>query len=156
MMIAERSKTGSLLFGCCLCWFALVLLAGCGGSPEKVYPVEGTVTLDGTPVVAGTVQFEPFEPGPKTGKKHSARGSIDAEGHYQLTTFEAGDGAVLGHHHVTVIPMREWIREDRPSYVKVIPRDFSDEYGDPSTSGLEFEVKAGENTFDIPLSSDGP
>jgi hypothetical protein len=151
-MPTKRSKSGSLLPPCLLCWFVLVLFAGCGGSPEKVYPVQGTVNLDGTPMIAGTVLFEPFEPG-ESGLRHAGRSTIDSEGHYSLTTFEKGDGAMVGRHHVMVIPMREWMGADRPSYVKEIPRDVPDKYTSPETTPLEFEVKPGENRYDIELST---
>jgi hypothetical protein len=47
---------------------AVLLLAGCGGSPQRVH-VWGTVTLDGTPIPEGTIEFTPMPgtSGPSTG-----------------------------------------------------------------------------------------
>jgi hypothetical protein len=87
------------------------LLAGCGGDPNKprLGRVSGTVTYKGQPVTKGIVTFVPIGgPGAKTGQ--SAMGEIGKDGSYVLTTFDPGDGAVLGEHIVL-----EQSREDDPA-----------------------------------------
>src|SRR5262249_10644587 len=60
-------------------------LAGCGGK----YPVRGTVTYDdGTPVTKGLVIFERVGGGPPV----TARGEIQPDGRYELSTDKPGDG----------------------------------------------------------------
>jgi hypothetical protein len=71
----------------------LVALAGCGG--EQLGRVTGRVTVAGTPVTGGTIQFVP-----DTGK--AAIGSIEPDGTYSLTTYRAGDGALVGPHKVVI------------------------------------------------------
>ena len=74
----------------------LIACHGCspkGGMPTA--PVSGTVTYQGNPVTSGTVMFVP-----QTGK--AATGNIGPDGHYTLTTYDEGDGAVLGTHRVEI------------------------------------------------------
>jgi len=84
----------------CLC----LLVAGCGGdtSKPKVAPVRGTVTQKGKPLTGGDVMFTPSQ-GPAGASGHVATGQIGSDGSYSLTTFNTGDGAVLGTHKVTVV-----------------------------------------------------
>jgi hypothetical protein len=73
----------------------ICFILGCGPDGPEMGKVEGTVTLDGVPVTEGTVQFWPT-----TGRP--ARGSIGADGTYQLSTFKEHDGAYVGQHAVTI------------------------------------------------------
>lgn len=57
-------------------------LVGCGGEAADkpvTAPVQGTVTLDGKPLVGATVTFLPTRP-----QQHGAVGTTDAEGKYTL------------------------------------------------------------------------
>jgi hypothetical protein len=67
----------------------LLALVGCGG-PE-FGNVHGTVTLDGEPLVGGTVQFQPDGGSP-------AFGVTDEKGHYKLDWSADQGGAPLGKH----------------------------------------------------------
>ena len=119
-------------------------LAGCGGGGPKLAAVRGTVTYKGKPVPSGTVSFIPAN-GP------AATGKINPDGTYTLTTFKAGDGAVLGHHKVVVAAMEDMtgrLPEDRnPLPPSIVP----DKYTSIGTTDLTAEVKEGENTIDLPL-----
>jgi hypothetical protein len=77
-------------------WIGLALAAaGCGdGRPERV-PVSGIVLIDGKPATTGHIQFVPRG-------NPWARGTIGPDGRFTLTTFEEGDGCVLGDHRVAV------------------------------------------------------
>ncbi|MEA1951951.1 MAG: hypothetical protein U9N87_11235, partial [Planctomycetota bacterium] len=93
-------RTQPLLFFC-LILLVVSILAGCGG-PLPTYKAGGKVTLpDGTPMNAGQVEFRPVD------SEHlvSARGAIQTDGTFELSTFEAGDGAIEGEHQVLVRPM---------------------------------------------------
>jgi hypothetical protein len=142
-------------------------LAGCGSSAgrPKLGKVSGKVTYKGQPVTAGTVTFTPI-----TGKGGEsgdiASGQIESDGSYTLTTFDTGDGAVLGQHAATVV-MREGSADMKslnlppgsdpskpgtiqPRYVLpklATPKRFSD----PSTTPLKYTVREGTNTFDLEL-----
>lgn len=78
---------------------ATAALVGCtGGDADRVavYPVSGVVTMDGDPVAGATVTFSP-----KAGQP-TAVGRTDAQGKYQLTTYESGDGAAPGEYAVLI------------------------------------------------------
>src|SRR5947209_3838508 len=77
--------------------FALlaVTLAGCG---KGVSPVQGVVTLEGTPVAGATVLFMPD--GQDEGRP--ATGFTSPDGTFRLTTFRPDDGALAGKYRVLV------------------------------------------------------
>jgi hypothetical protein len=118
----------------------LLLMAGCG---NRLYPVRGTVTLeDGTPLTKGLVVFE----GNVGGAPIMARGEVQADGTYQLGTYQLEDGVPPGRYRVLVNPMDH---SDVPDERKNLPFDIK--YLRYDTSGLEYEVKAGRNEFSIKL-----
>ncbi|MCA9069663.1 MAG: hypothetical protein KDA84_12100 [Planctomycetaceae bacterium] len=75
-------------------------LLGCGGTdhpPTK--PVSGKVTYNGKPVTGAVVSFHLQEgESPRNGT-----GQTNEEGEFEITTFESGDGAILGKHKVTIV-----------------------------------------------------
>ena len=74
-----------------------LLLAGCGGEDRvDTVPVSGVVTYDGQPVVGAEVVFQ-NDLAPR-----AAVGTTDAEGKFQLQTYEDFDGAVPGDHVITI------------------------------------------------------
>lgn len=87
-------------FGWCGLLVACLLAAvGCGPQHPGTYPVSGKVQFDdGQPVEMGLVELRS-----KSKPPVNARGKIQADGRFQLGTFEAGDGAVLGDHDVIVV-----------------------------------------------------
>jgi hypothetical protein len=121
------------------------LLAGCGPSHPPTYPVRGTVAFaDGRPVTWGTVEFYSVE------QKIAARGQIQSDGSFQLSTFGTGDGAVAGRHLVTVAQAAQIdrpLKHEHAPATSVPPR-----YANPKSSGLEFTVEARKkNEFKIAI-----
>ena len=132
------------------CW-ALSILAiltffpGCDRG-VRTYEVHGKVHFpDGTPLPGGTVSFSSLESVPS----HSAKGEIQPDGTFELTTFSPGDGAVAGKHQAMVMVT---VREGRegfpapPTLPSIHPR-----FASFDKSGLEFTVSDDEskNQFDI-------
>lgn len=74
-----------------------LLSLGCGGSahPDMV-PVSGTVSYQGQPLAGAQVVFH-NDKAPR-----AASGQTDAQGNFTLTTFEPGDGAIVGEYRVSV------------------------------------------------------
>jgi hypothetical protein len=137
-------------------------LVGCGGDPGKprLGRVSGTVTYNGKPVTKGVVSFIPAGgPGIATGQ--SATGEIGANGSYQLTTFESGDGAVLGEHRVIVqareedpaLKGRGMPVPDKQGRINIKPPKYlvPQKYATTEQSPLSFTVKEGSNRYDIDL-----
>lgn len=117
-------------------WFCL---GGCGGKYD-LQRVEGTVTLkDGMPLANLRLMFECEQP------RISARAATDESGHYRVGTLETGDGAPAGRYRVVVAEPPNADPDTVPT-----PRVHS-KYSRFDTSGLEFTVEKGNNTFNIQL-----
>jgi hypothetical protein len=126
---------------------ALLLLPGAAGCGKGLYPVHGKVTFeDGKPFTNGMVVFESAE-GPKP---VTARGDLQSDGSYQLSTNKPGDGVPAGKYRVLVSP-RVDISADAPERNLPVDR----RYTEFATSGLQFEVKPGPNDFPIQVSRPG-
>ena len=79
-------------------------LSGCSADPNmpKLGKVSGKVTYQGKPLDAGRVVFTPVA-GKGGAADQSATGEINSDGTYEMTTYNTGDGAVLGQLIVTVV-----------------------------------------------------
>lgn len=138
--------------------------AGCSSEPAKpaTFPVSGTVTRNGQPVVGATLIFVPSATGAE-----AAIGMTDAEGRYQLTTFTSGDGARAGEYRVKIsqygVPAtpaggktlsheeeQKIYKEDEtpaPPPKNLLPTKYENE----GTSGITHTVKDGPTTLDIKI-----
>lgn len=127
--------------------FIIGLLTGCSGPNENLpetAPVSGSVTYQGHLVREGMVTFFPVD-----GRRPSS-GPIGKDGHYRLSTFERGDGALLGRHKVIV----EASRYDEAGNLVYSPQGdpqylLPTKYIDKNRTPLEFEVSRGDNVYDI-------
>ncbi len=81
------------LFASLLC----ICILGCGQSHPPVAEVKGTVTYQGKPAISGRVLFLP-DGGGKQGL-----GTIRPDGSFELGTFSADDGALVGKHHAMLV-----------------------------------------------------
>jgi hypothetical protein len=127
------------------CGVMLAGLAGCGGG--QIYPVRGQIQYreDGAPakdLAGGTVEFQSDE------AMKSARGGIDADGRFELSTERPGDGAVLGKHKVLIVPPEGDSPEARRKHL------LDPKYSRYETSGLEATVEA--RTNELTLTVDRP
>jgi hypothetical protein len=130
-MIVVRFPRWAILISC-----AAICCSGCG--PEfKMAQVSGTVTLDGAPVGRLQVLFEPQDRG-----QPSSLGFTQPDGKYQLRCTSGQDGAAVGQHIVRVTPVEVDDPEGPPL---TIPEKYN------ISSQLNFEVKPGENTIDLPI-----
>jgi len=75
----------------------LLAVAGCGGGP-KLYPVTGTITMNGEPLADAAVQFLPNS---TDGSALPAEGMTGPDGKYTLLT-GAESGAAAGTYQVAV------------------------------------------------------
>jgi hypothetical protein len=126
----------SAVFGSSCLWavVCLVLITGCSGGGEfSTAKVRGTVTSQGQPVAGAVVSFTPQAAAGGSGGK-GATGITDADGRFVLTTYVAGDGAVVGKH-----------------YVAVSSEDANQPLPGKSPPELVLEVQSGSNDFLIEL-----
>lgn len=80
----------------CILTIAAAMAVGCSRGPATA-KVTGSVTLDGKPLAFGSVMFQGATGG------QPARGDIQPDGTFALTTFATGDGAIVGNHRVRVV-----------------------------------------------------
>jgi hypothetical protein len=129
----------------------LFLLAGCGGRGVELAPVEGVVLFDGKPIDGAGVMFQPV------GGGRPAIGTTDSEGKFRLSTFDPGDGAIVGDHLVAVskaesggVPMENGLE----STIKMSAKFFLPaRYAAPKQSGLTATVKQGNMPVRLELHS---
>lgn len=127
------------------CMFAVLIVAGCssGDSRLKVYPVRGKIAFEGQPIRGGFVVAHPKNLSQPSDVRATAQ--IQQDGSFELTTYDAGDGAPAGEYVLTV----EWtpVHQVGGDYVRtqnVLPP----KYSQPTTSDLVIQVA--EGTADLP------
>ena len=120
---------------------SIVAFAGCSPSTPATYPVYGKVVLeDGNPIQFGTVEFRLRDLLKQYKERIVARGKIEQDGSFRLSTFEPNDGAVPGDYEVIVnqlIISRDLSFEAHGHGPRVSPR-----YGDYALSGLSAKIEA--------------
>ena len=136
-------------------------LAGCGGGDSRVATVTGIVKYEGKPIADAAISFTP------QGGGRPGYAITEADGTFQMTTFEQNDGALIGMHNVAITAIDETVdekakqmAEEMGSLVELVggPRPqkskwiIPQSYSDARTSGLTFEVKRGvENMAEFSL-----
>jgi hypothetical protein len=123
----------------------LLMLVGCSKGDKDVAPVKGKVTYKGKAITQGTVMFQPTGGGP------AAQGNLLSDGTYKLGTYKEDDGAVIGTHKVAIIALAD-LKGMLPEQQALPPPIIPDKYLSQDTSGLQAEVKSGDNeiNFDLP------
>lgn len=146
-VVDRRGKRSCALVQWIAC-IAMVLCCGCSTSELDTAPVRGTVTLDGKAIDSGMVFFRPE-------RGRMAIGKIQPDGTYVLFTYvkDGSDGAIVGRHHVTVVPPMAngpHAEAEAPTMAHPIPEKYHSE----ATSNLQFDVQPGRtNVIDIVLES---
>jgi len=126
-------------------------LSGCGSDRVAVYPVRGQVLLDGKPADHAYVVFHP-QGGSEEIQKLRPYGRANAEGYFELTTFERRDGAPAGQYKVTVIcpgpaPGMDPKNPD-PELATTGPDRLQGRYADPQKSTISVTVTSGTNELE--------
>ena len=120
----------------CIAVLAVALLCvGCSDRPNMV-PVSGQVLIDGKPLSRGFVRFS-------SGEGRPALGRLSEEGRFRLTTYESGDGAIVGSHRIAVLAQEivdTGIKWHAPP-----------KYADYATSGLTQEISEPTDSLVINL-----
>jgi hypothetical protein len=77
------------------CALACLSSIGCSDGRPTLVPVSGQVLIDGKPLTEGSIMFVPANGRP-------SGGTIDSNGHFVLSCYAPGDGAIVGKHQVKV------------------------------------------------------
>ena len=113
----------------------------------EVFPVEGKLLIDGEPAKDATVFFHPTFLIPRASSQLIPHATVDEDGSFHLTTYEANDGAPAGKYRVTVswkgpldgIPGEA---EDR------LPERLPKKYQNSRMTDLKVEVVEGSNVLE--------
>jgi hypothetical protein len=122
----------------------LFIVAGCNDR-EPAYPARGIVRFaDGAPVGGGWVTCESTS----GSRPITARGDLDSQGKFELTTYEPGDGAIAGTYRVAI----GVANRDDPLQTTPDP-PVASKYQSFETSGIEIVVtpSADKNNFQIQI-----
>ena len=131
---------------------------GCHSDQAKLGLVTGKVTLDGKPIAKGTITFE--SPGQRPAIGQVVDGAI-----VDVTTYEPGDGAPVGHHLVAISATDDAASSSsastsNPGEIKKTSTNYMvgkslvpARYNAPNSSGLTADIKAGKNPVEFNLSS---
>ncbi len=131
--MAGAGLTMARLFRVLVCFTVCAALAGCGEENPKTYPIPGRlVYTDGKPVPGATIVLRTTH----REKVVVARGAVDKDGRFELTTFATKDGVIEGDHEITIIPIPGSDGDGPPK--RIIPT----KYSSAETSDLTFTVKA--------------
>jgi len=123
---------------------ALVALAsGCGKKGPVLYPVKGSVRINGEPAKDVNVMFTPVAP-PEGGAVPLSPAAVTGEdGSFRLMSFKPGDGAPAGDYQVTITyPMNRFNK-----HLSGIDR-LRGKFSNPKKSGLTVKVEPKSN--DLP------
>ena len=125
----------------CLAAVILCLLSGCSDN-LPTHKVIGSVEFeDGTKPMFGNIEF--YSPQYKI----NARGKIERDGSFTVSTYSEGDGAVVGYHDIVIMQQvgnyliaktGSKIKHDHGSLIDLSHFDYQ-------TSGLDCEIKPGSN-----------
>lgn len=133
---------------------SLVVFNGCGSSDGRV-PISGVVELDGKPLEGATVAFVS-----SSGASMSAA-FTDNQGKFQTRVAAGKNKVSIAKVDPNAVPVTEMSEEDMlmgtdeevaKSAVKA-KGALPTRYGDPNTSGLEFDIASGMAPLNIGISS---
>lgn len=131
-------------------WLLLALvtsLPGCGNNSGTV-PVSGKVLFpDGSPLDHGIIEMR------HRSLPHVARGEVDKNGKFRVSTFQPGDGAMPGEYQVAVTQLiiAEDLRfEDHQHGKRLDPR-----FSRVETSNLSVTIR-GDEENDLVIEVDSP
>ncbi|MEZ6141207.1 MAG: hypothetical protein R3B84_11615 [Zavarzinella sp.] len=114
----------------------------------QVYSVKGQATFNGEPMAYLVLTFYPADQPVRSARV--SRAYADADGRFEVTTYELNDGMPLGDYNVIL-----WWPEGKRNPSDLETGDEPDRlkraYNDPEKSTIQFTVKPETNTFQLKL-----
>ncbi len=125
-----------------------VAIVGCGRKAEtprpQPYPVSGKVIFHGKPAAGFRIAFFPLKELP--GPQFAPSATTDANGEFQLQSYQPNDGAPAGDYAVTFTWPQEVPNPDPADAPKIVDR-LRGRFSDPKKSQFKVTVREGENAL---------
>jgi hypothetical protein len=137
-------------------------MAGCGDGRLPVYPVSGTVTLDGKPLAKAEIWLVPKgETALKAEPVIRPYAVADSDGNFAPSTYLTSDGAPAGEYGVMVhwagAPVSSDNQDEQPEHAAngkgERPLRFPRRYMNPTNSGLTVTIREEPNRLALDLKS---
>ncbi len=119
--------------------FLIHTLVGCSSDRVPVHPTKGRILVDGQPAYGAIVAFHPVGDVGLKGHKPFAR--ANKEGHFEVNTYDTGDGVPSGEYKVTVI----W--PENPEARGPSPDRLKGRYAKPEDTTIQVEIQKSETTL---------
>ena len=150
MNTQDRVLAALMISGLLLTLFVLLSDSQQKQQHPELHPAGGTVMYKGLPVDNAIVTFSPMTfSSSREGGIKTAMGQTDEEGKFTLRT-SGHDGVIKGIFNVTVSAIEVIDLSGLPE--PIIKYRIPPKYGNPTTSGLQFEVTGEEeHNFEIVL-----
>ena len=133
-----------------------IIGSGCSNKSKPLYPVQGHVFFEGSPIPHALVILHPMNTPGTTDVK--PRAIVGTDGCFKVFTEKADDGAAPGDYAVTVQWRRQKLtpeqrkspeeRKKNRDLTQKMDASFPSRYQNPQTSGLRIHVAEGSN--DLP------
>lgn len=122
--------------------FFWVTFLGCTSKPswEATFPASGTVIFKGKPLDGADILLFPIDA--SVPEIVRPRAKSDAEGRFNIWTYQQGDGAPAGEYKVTIVRQAVSISNGT---VVAKPNDLPVKYSKLETSDLKIQIAAGKN-----------
>jgi hypothetical protein len=121
-----------------------MLLTGCGESWVEVFPVTGSIKVDGQNPAGARLTLNPVNPAGEEVVVPTA--GVKADGSFTVTSYQSDDGAPPGEYVITV----RWNKYDE-KIGGAGPNVLPELYADPKTSPIKVTVNAGGPTTLEPI-----
>ena len=135
MVLSQTTRRAGILL--------LLCLLGCGAEEEvrpPLYPVRGSLLINGKPAGGALLVLHPAD-GNFDARGSRPRAKVQADGSFQVSTYQDGDGAPVGEYQVAVL----WF--DNPDSSN--PWDkLGGRYANPKTTEIRVSVGEGENQWE--------
>jgi hypothetical protein len=125
--------------------------AGCDSGEERpeLQPATGMLAINGKVPVGATIVLHPADGQPFDSRGTKPQATVKPDGAFELTTYQAGDGAPVGEYAVSVL----WFDDPQSS----TPWDkLGGRLADPKRSNLRLTIEAGRSILDPIVITDVP
>lgn len=122
----------------CLLW-----QVGCQQSEDRpeLQQARGSLMINGEPAMGATVVLHPSDGEPFDSRGSRPKGTVQADGTFELMTYQNGDGAPVGNYDVAVL----WLAEPESNH----PWDkLSGRLADPKQTKLHLAVREGQSELE--------